>query len=177
MDSFHEHAVTYVPDMRWFPCFRCGYKGQELTSLIIGYCIAEKLLLCLDLTCLLLLLWQVIFVYRDSHKVKWSDSRINIMLLCILATVYMFIHYGVIPPGMRSGLFFIIEICRLSILFWLCLYYSSRASGLLPNRKYFMQGLKLLFILGLGFNIFLGVWVFGLLKSGALQDKRLCIAW
>ena len=99
------------------------------------------------------------------------------MLLCILATCYTFFHYGVIPTGMRSGLFFIIEIFRLSILFWLCLYYSQRASGLLPNRKYFMKGLKILFILGLGFNVFLGVWVFSLLKTGVLTDDRLCIAW
>ena len=65
MESSQEQP--YEPDLRWFPCFRCGYEGKELSPLIIGYCVAEKLLLCLDVTCCLLLLWQVVFVYRDSH--------------------------------------------------------------------------------------------------------------
>lgn len=143
----------------------------------MSYCIAEKLLIGWIIVCMLGLIWQVVFVYWRAHMIKCGDSRMIIMNLCILACLHSLVHYGVLPTQMRARTFFVVEMGRLTILFSICLYYSSKASGLLLGRKTFMFSLKLLYSFGIAVMSVLGVWVFIQISQEQLVDDHLCMTW
>jgi hypothetical protein len=80
-----------------------------------------------------------------------------------VSEIYVFFHYGVMPP-MNKGMFFsIIDIFRLFLFYLLCFYYTDKASGLLKsrNRNLSKSVLTTVMIVGLslitGFGIFLVV--------------------
>ena len=109
--------------------------------------------------------------------IKCSDSRMVIMNVCIVACLQTVVHYGILPNPMRARTFFVVEVFRLTILFSICLYYSSKASGLLQGRKSFMRRLKLLYGIGVSSLVVLGIWVFILMSDHQLKDDLLCMTW
>ena len=61
--------------------------------------------------------------------------RFQILLLCLTHSCYTFIHYGLMSPPQRSKMFFLHEFFRFVILFGVCHYFCSKASGLLKNQR------------------------------------------
>lgn len=156
--------------------FRCGiYSGQQ--KFLIAYCAAEKTLLALDVLILILLTYQLVFVYRRNYRLNFQDRRLQILSLCIAASLYFLIHYGVLPHSVRGKAFVMTEFFRSSILYAICLYYCAKASGLLKNRKLIIFFLSLCFFVGALLLTVSGIWAAALVWSNTVNPQGLCSHW
>jgi hypothetical protein len=59
----------------------------------------------------------------------------SILVVGLMSQVYIFIHYGIFPPKLKSVLFTVIEIFRFILFYLICLFYTTKSAGLLKNKK------------------------------------------
>ena len=103
-----------------------------------------------------------------------------IFLVGLATSLNMFIHYSFISNLNKARTFFVIEMLRFSLFFMVCYYFISKASGLLPNKKYIMIilrlvfGITFIFIIAVGFIIFHGVnnYIYGI--TPGIDFNSLC---
>lgn len=91
-----------------------------------------------------------------------------IFLFAFLSSINVFLHYGLLNSDLRGPTFFMIEMFRFTIFFFITYYYCDRASGLLPNKKLIKIFLRLLFIMSIIFILAIG----GILIK--IQPENLC---
>jgi hypothetical protein len=68
-----------------------------------------------------------------------------IFVVGIITSANLFIHYSFVSVHGEAQSFFLIEIFRFSLFFLVCYYFTSKASGLLPNKRFMMIVLKITF--------------------------------
>lgn len=140
-------------------------------------CAAEKILLTTDFIIFVLLMYQLVFVYRQHSKLNCKDQRIQILMFSAFSSFYVFMHYGIIPRRYRAMFFVYIEFFRLFILYSICYYYCAKASGLLKKRKIVIAFLRILFVLGSILMLVFGMWVYLLIRYRKLSSSLLCTYW
>ena len=140
----------------------------------MSYCFAEKFLLAIDLIVLALLCYQLFIVYRHNYKLNFRDKRIQILGLCVAASFYTVVHYGVMPRSWRASNFVNIEFFRLCILYYICLFFCEKASGLLKNRKIITIFLQVFFGLSSLLMLTFGIWVAVLIWTKRVTSGDLC---
>ena len=97
------------------------------------------------------------YIYKKYHSASFKDPKMCIFILCIISSVYTFVHYSVMEPGLKAATFFIFNIFNFVIFFLLCFYYMSKANSLLENKKVFMYRLKAFFAIGISSIMIFGV--------------------
>ena len=95
-----------------------------------------------------LAVWQL-FLYSYYKKIRFTDYRMAIFMVGLGSSLNMIIHYGFLPPYQKGQSFFIIEIFRFVLFFMVCYYFISKASRLLPNKRFIMMLLRLIFAITL----------------------------
>ena len=75
------------------------------------------------------------YIYVARYKTKWKDERVLFFIFGIVNSLYVFIHYGVIPAINRGKVYFLIELFRFLALSLVCFYYTTKASGLIPKQS------------------------------------------
>jgi hypothetical protein len=111
--------------------------------------VAEKSLNALAVLTFLLVLRQI-YVYLFQYKVSCSlDMRVHILILCLLNSAYVFVHYSLESASIKSETFFIFEISQFTIFYMICYYYCQKASSLLPRRQVYIFTIRILFVIGI----------------------------
>ena len=99
-------------------------------------------------------------VYIIVHKISTSDKRIWIYVMCAIASINTFVHYGFLNKELRGETFFLIDIFSSTIFFMVCYYYCSRAGRLLPNGRVLILFLEIIFGICLLVIEILGIYIF-----------------
>ena len=116
----------------------------------------EKLLITLNFIALGFIIQQL-YVYLRVNKIRWTDLRVMLFLICFFNNVYVFIHYAVLQPNKRSTLYVIFDFFRTFVLCGICYYYISKASGLISStsRLLVMWGMRSTILLSIGVYMYL----------------------
>ena len=112
--------------------FTCNKWENPDSSIQTSFCVADKILLVVIVVFLIEILRQL-YLYKRVHEIEWSDMRISLYSICILSLINQMIQLGVLNRDQESQVYFIKEIFRMIILFFLCFYYSRKAINLLEN--------------------------------------------
>ena len=102
-------------------------------------------------------------IYHNHRKIALIEYRMMIFLMGIVTSLNFFVHYSFLDSLDKSRGFFFIEVCRFTLFFMVCYYFISKASGLLPNKKYILIiirlvfGVTFIFILTSGVILFNGI--------------------
>ena len=103
-----------------------------------------------------------------------KDTRLRILLLCLVAESYLFVHYGVLYPQYRASLFILIELLRFLIHYLICYYYIEQSSGLIAHRKRYLRFSFALCLLMSSAIVYFGVRLNTRLALGELNKQSLC---
>ena len=73
--------------------------------------------------------------------------------------------------------FVVITFFQMTIFYSMCLYYATKASGLLKNRKPFIAALSFLYTIGVLLQVFLGVWSSMMIGDNVIDRDNMCLTW
>mmetsp|Transcript_35657 Transcript_35657/g.54556 ORF Transcript_35657/g.54556 Transcript_35657/m.54556 type:complete len:228 (+) Transcript_35657:8-691(+) len=154
------------------PLFSC----QQYDAAHVDFCYAEKSLLALDVVGGVLLVHQIWWVYVKAYRMSFKDMRLWIFSLCLVSQAYTFVHYGLIYKIYRAKLFFLNELFRFLVLFYICYYYIDKASGLVSNRKFIMRLMRIWAVISVFFVFFNGYVIFLHIQenNADVQSRNLC---
>jgi hypothetical protein len=151
--------------------FHCDQDERHLYK-GMSFCIAEKTLLSIDAVTTVVLIAQITVYFARMPK---TDFRLVILIVCLISSVYTFIHYGMMSALSRSKTFFVNEFFRFIILFTVCYYYCDKASGLLKNKKKIIIALKMWGIISVFLILLIGIFSIVKIQNGKIDYKLLCI--
>ena len=121
-----------------------------------SFCIAEKSLLISSIL-IAFLICQQLYVYEVLLRVKISDLRILILLMCIFNQINNFIHYN-LKASQQCSTFITIEMFRFIIFFTLMYHFCVQASGLFViNKRKLLIGLRIMLVVSVVVIAFFGV--------------------
>ena len=100
--------------------------------------------------------------------------RLQILLLCLISAINTFIHYGLISPLNRAKMFFLHEFFRFVIMFGVCHYFCSKASGLLKNKRKIIKYLNIWGVTSVILIICMGLQTIMKIDLGMINFGALC---
>ena len=89
------------------------------------------------------------YVYNKCYQIDFKDMRVQIYIFCIINTVYIVIHFGIIDYWQRARFDRTLVIFRSITLYAICYYYCLMASDLLKHKKCMLRFLKLYGVIGI----------------------------
>jgi hypothetical protein len=142
------------------PLFDCAHWTQDPdyinnTSIAVEFCVAEK---AIDVTSLALtiLICHQMYVYYRHYKVGITAFRMIVYFLAMISSLNTFLHYGIFYANLRSETLFLIVIFEFITFFLICYYYTSKASGLLENKKFIIVLLQVFFVISVSLILIFG---------------------
>ena len=90
------------------------------------------------------------------------------------SAINTFIHYGLINPFYRAKMFFLHEFFRFVIMFGVCHYFCSKASGLLKNKRKIIKWLNIWGIVSVFLIICMGLQTIMKIDLGMIDFGALC---
>ena len=168
MSSSNSSEPNYNNQIPLFHCMQWITDPDYVNnpSIAMSFCLAEKALDLTSLTLFFCLAYQM-YVYYRYYKVGFTAFRMIIYLISLISALNTFLHYGIFYAEFRSKTLFLIVILEFVTFFLICYYYTSKASGLLENKKLIIVVLKLIFVISLSIILILGAIIY--IKLGKNQ--------
>ena len=95
-----------------------------------------------------------------NHSIKFKeDSRIWILVACLITSMNVLIHYGLINPNYRSSFYSMMEFERFLIMYSVCIYYIYRVHRIIENLSKVTIGLSTFGVVSFLTYVFIEVYV------------------
>lgn len=159
-----EYEKTYQFPMftceYWVFAFKCTVSHQPdvYMPLAIEFCVFEKLIL-ISSFALIVINIQQLKIYLKHFNIKCQDFRVLTLIIGLLSSLNIFVHYGFLSSDDKSRTFFLIEMMRFLLFFMICYHYTKKASRLLKRKEKIMLMLHVLFICIVVFNLGVGIYM------------------
>ena len=106
------------------------------------------------------------------------------MVICWFSTLFTWYRYSFFSASQKSTTYFVVEIFRFMIFFFVCYYFGDKASNLLPDKESIKTGLQIFFNLSFVLSLGLSIWIYVQIiksengnNSHGISPGYLCKSW